>query len=110
MYFFAYVCPYVLFIINITSTSNLSRVSIRKTTCLCLIKSFLTIITYLVFLIKGYNFKENKLKSTQEQFDFYQPYIESMKFAFAQRGVLGDPDFLPDGDIEKVDLKFKVDN
>ena len=36
--------------------------------------------------------------------------IESMKFAFAQRGVLGDPDFLPDGDIEKVDLKFKVDN
>ena len=60
--------------------------------------------------IKGYNFKENKLKSTQEQFYFYQPYIESMKFAFAQRGVLGDPDFLPDGDIEKVDLKFKVDN
>ena len=25
-----------------------------------------------------------------------------MKFAFAQRGLLGDPDFLPDGEIEKV--------
>ena len=59
-------------------------------------------------------FFHKRLQLQREQIEVntrtMQPCIESMKFAFAQRGVLGDPDFLPDGDIEKVDLKFKVDN
>ena len=34
--------------------------------------------------------------------DFYQKVVEAEKFAYAQRGLLGDPDFLPKKNISKV--------
>eukprot|EP00111_Clytia_hemisphaerica_P010087 TCONS_00029500-protein len=56
-------------------------------------------------IMSGYNLKENQFKTADDKLKFYQPYIESMKFAFAQRGLLGDPAFLPEGSITKVEKR-----
>ena len=51
------------------------------------------IILFLSFLSLGFQFKKKlDLKNADDAFLFYQRLIESMKFAYAQRGLLGDPD------------------
>lgn len=60
------------------------------------------ILTNPFLVASGYDFSDNNLTTTDEQVDFYQKYIESLKFGYAQRGLLGDPDFVPIENISSV--------
>lgn len=59
------------------------------------------IISYLNLCFIGYNFSGNRLSTSTETFDFYHKFIESVKFGYAQRSLLGDPDFIPVEDVSQ---------
>ena len=55
----------------------------------------------------GYDFSKFDIEKNETQsFEFWQKLIESMKFSYAQRGLLGDPLFVPAENISKVQLFY----
>ncbi|XP_065664047.1 glutathione hydrolase 1 proenzyme isoform X2 [Hydra vulgaris] len=53
-------------------------------------------------IISGYDLSKVDFSNHESQTAFYHKLIESMKFGYAQRGLLGDADFLPAENITKV--------
>ena len=55
------------------------------------------------WFVSGYDFSKFDIsKNDDDSFEFWQKLIESMKFSFAQRGLFGDPGFVPKKDITDV--------
>ena len=58
-------------------------------------------------MFSGYDFSGFDIEKSEEQeFEFWQKLIESMKFSYAQRGLLGDPNFVPAPNTSKVSNQF----
>lgn len=53
-------------------------------------------------ILSGYSFKDFDINNIDNALEFWQKLIESMKFSYAQRGLLGDPDYLPKSNITRV--------
>ncbi|XP_066928254.1 glutathione hydrolase 1 proenzyme-like isoform X1 [Clytia hemisphaerica] len=54
-------------------------------------------------IISGYDFSKLDIsKDDNDAFEFWQKLIESMKFSYAQRGLFGDPGFVPTKNITDV--------
>ena len=50
----------------------------------------------------GYDLSKMDLSKSEDEIKFYHKLVEAMKFSYAQRGLLGDPDFLPKANITRV--------
>ena len=60
-----------------------------------------------MYFLPGYDYTDMDIFKSKDMIDFYQKVVEAEKFAYAQRGFLGDPDFLPKKNISKVRLWVK---
>ena len=64
-------------------------------------------IPYVSIYYLGYDLSKVDYSNPQSLTAFYHKLIESMKFGYAQRSLLGDADFLPVENITKVCI-FKL--
>ncbi|XP_057295021.1 glutathione hydrolase 1 proenzyme-like [Hydractinia symbiolongicarpus] len=60
------------------------------------------IVSMILNIMSGYNLSNYDLSKQKDQLAYYHKLVESMKFAYAQRGLLGDPDFVPEKNISEV--------
>lgn len=57
----------------------------------------------------GFNFSKSDLGTLEKRILTYHRIIETMKFGYAQRSYLGDPDFEDIKDVSMVLLKIYID-
>eukprot|EP00794_Sanderia_malayensis_P013928 gene13928-15380_t len=60
------------------------------------------VLAMIINIIQGYDNKASDLSTTQKSIEVYQRLVESFKWGYARRALLGDPGFVPQENITRA--------